>query len=234
MLLYYVRHGEPIYNPDSLTEVGHAQAAALAPRLARYGLDEIYASRSNRARQTAQPTAEALGREIIPLDFISEGEAFRCLSVVENEKRLWFFQSGRMKRRFAKPDVVAAGAAWCDMPEFAPYKEGLGKIHAGTDEFLASLGYEHIAGTGSYRVTKENEKRVALFAHQGFGMAFLSHLLDIPYPLFCRHFDLPHSGVTVIRFASGADGLCIPKLLAHADTGHLYREDVPLSYDEKY
>ena len=29
MLLYYVRHGDPIYNPDSLTELGHSQADAL-------------------------------------------------------------------------------------------------------------------------------------------------------------------------------------------------------------
>ena len=30
MLLYIVRHGDPIYNPDSLTPKGHLQAKALA------------------------------------------------------------------------------------------------------------------------------------------------------------------------------------------------------------
>ena len=35
MLLYIVRHGDPIYNPDSLTERGKLQAAALGKRLAR-------------------------------------------------------------------------------------------------------------------------------------------------------------------------------------------------------
>ena len=33
MIFYYVRHGEPIYNPDSLTEYGHAQAEALVARM---------------------------------------------------------------------------------------------------------------------------------------------------------------------------------------------------------
>ena len=56
MLFYYVRHGDPIYNPDSLTEFGHAQAEALAKRLSILGFDKIYASSSNRARQTAEPT----------------------------------------------------------------------------------------------------------------------------------------------------------------------------------
>ena len=41
MILYYLRHGDPIYSPDSLTPLGHEQAKALAKRLATYGLDEI-------------------------------------------------------------------------------------------------------------------------------------------------------------------------------------------------
>ena len=32
MLLFIVRHGDPIYNPDSLTPKGHLQAQALAKR----------------------------------------------------------------------------------------------------------------------------------------------------------------------------------------------------------
>ena len=33
MLLFYVRHGDPIYKPDSLTELGHRQAEALVARM---------------------------------------------------------------------------------------------------------------------------------------------------------------------------------------------------------
>ena len=61
MLLYYLRHGDPIYDPDSLTELGHQQAQALSKRLSLYGLDEIYASTSIRAQMTAEPTCKALG-----------------------------------------------------------------------------------------------------------------------------------------------------------------------------
>lgn len=48
MLFYFIRHGDPIYDPDSLTPLGHKQAEALAKRLCVYGLDEIYTSTSNR------------------------------------------------------------------------------------------------------------------------------------------------------------------------------------------
>ena len=44
MILYYVRHGDPIYNPDSLTELGKRQAEAVAKRLAVHGIDKIFAS----------------------------------------------------------------------------------------------------------------------------------------------------------------------------------------------
>ena len=33
MLFFYVRHGDPIYNPDSLTPLGQRQAEAVGKRL---------------------------------------------------------------------------------------------------------------------------------------------------------------------------------------------------------
>ena len=60
MILYYVRHGDPIYNPDGLTPLGKRQAEACAKLLCRTGLDEIYSSTSQRAIDTATPTAEIL------------------------------------------------------------------------------------------------------------------------------------------------------------------------------
>ena len=53
MLFYFIRHGDPIYDPDSLTPLGHEQAEALSKRLQIYGLDEIYSSTANRAILTA-------------------------------------------------------------------------------------------------------------------------------------------------------------------------------------
>ena len=41
MLFFYIRHGIPIYDPDSLTELGKKQADALAKRLSIYGIDKI-------------------------------------------------------------------------------------------------------------------------------------------------------------------------------------------------
>ena len=81
MLLYYVRHGDPIYHPDQLTPIGHEQAEALAHRLAKFGVDKIYASTSNRAMQTAQHTCDLLGMEMETLDFLNENHLHEGLAL---------------------------------------------------------------------------------------------------------------------------------------------------------
>ena len=73
--------------------------------------------------------------------------------------------------------------------QFTQYKKGIERIHNESFEFLKALGYEHIRNSGKYKIIKPNNERIALFAHQGFGLAFLSTILDIPYPLFVNHFD---------------------------------------------
>ena len=40
MIFFYIRHGDPIYNPDSLTPLGMRQADAIAKRLSLYGKNQ--------------------------------------------------------------------------------------------------------------------------------------------------------------------------------------------------
>lgn len=80
-----------------------------------------------------------------------------------------------------------------------------------------------------YKCENHNEKRIALFAHQGFGLVFLSTVLRIPYPIFSTHFDMSHTGVTVIEFDDN-DGYCIPKILQLSNDSHLYAEGLPTKY----
>ena len=72
MRIVFVRHGEPDYEHDCLTETGKAQAAEAAKRLRGLGITEIYASPMGRAQQTAASTAEMLGLPIRTLDYMHE------------------------------------------------------------------------------------------------------------------------------------------------------------------
>ena len=78
MLLYIIRHGDPDYVTDSLTQLGLLQAEAVGARLAKAGIDKVFSSSMGRAMQTAAPTCRLLGLECIPQDWARElqGEMF--------------------------------------------------------------------------------------------------------------------------------------------------------------
>lgn len=235
MLLYYIRHGDPVYDPDSLTKLGERQAEAAAKRLALHGLDRIYASTSNRALCTAKPTAEMLNMEVVPLDFTSEVYTWDEFTIGLGENKHWIFEDAEMRKLFHQPDVRALGENWYEHPAFADHDFGKGiqRIYRESDRFFESLGYQHLDHTGCYKVMKHSDERIALFAHQGFGLAFLSCLLDIPYPQFTTHFDMCHTGITVIDFPE-EDGYAIPCVRMLSSDGHIYREGLPTKYSNKF
>ena len=232
MILYYVRHGDPIYNPDSLTEYGKQQAQALVKRLTLYGIDEVYASDSTRAVMTATPTCEALGLQPLLLPWMNEGLAASRFWINKADgSGCWCFHDADTVRVFASAPIRALGEEWHTHPNLPrqDFGQGISAVHKDVDEFLLGLGFAHIREEGKYRVLKKQEKRIALFAHQGAGMSFLSSLLDIPYPMFCTHFDMGHSGVTAIYFDEKKED-CIPKTLQLSNDSHLYKEGILQGY----
>lgn len=230
MVFFYVRHGDPIYKPDCLTPLGKRQAEAVAKRLALFGIDRIYASTSNRAIETATPTAEITKKEITLLDFANEAHAWHEFTFEkEDGSRTWAFQDRENELFMAGEEIVSLGDKWYENSRLAQYKKGIDRVYNDVYEFFKSLGYEHIKGTRKYKVIKHSDERVALFAHQGFGMAFLSVMLNIPYPLFATHFAINLSGVTAINFVE-VDGYAIPKIITHSSDSHLYREGLPVNF----
>lgn len=232
MLLFYVRHGDPIYNPDSLTPLGHRQAEAIAKRFAVYDLDEIYSSPSVRARQTAQPTCEVLKKEPIILDWCCESRAWEQMTVeYEPGKKTWAFNYAPLREAFNSPEVRALGSKWHTHPVFKDYTftSGVERVENEVDKLLLSLGYRHDREKSGYIAEEHNNKRVALFAHEGFGMSFMSALLDIPYNEYSTRFGFGFTGMTVIDF-SPVNGFCIPRVLQHSNDSHLYREGLGIKY----
>ncbi len=235
MLLIYVRHGEPIYNPDSLTELGHKQAIAVGKRLAKFGVDKIFASTSNRAIQTATPTSEMTGKQVQLLDWCNESYAWQDFALTRDDGVCtWAFYIPKFQRLFAEQSI-AYNPNWYLDGRFPQnnFKQGIERVNEEVDKWLLSLGYEHDRTNGVYHAVNPTNERVALFAHQGFGIAFLSSLLDIPYPLFCNHFDIGHSDITVIDFET-VDGIAIPKVLTHSNDGHLLAEGLSTLYNYKH
>ena len=231
MLLIYVRHGPPVYHPDNLTPLGERQAEAVARRLAVYGVDRVYSSSSVRAQRTAEPTCELLHKSPVLLDWLHEDLALAQLTRPHPTKpREWVFRLESYIRLFNSDEMVNLGHKWYTHPEIAgtSIEEGFLRIQGETDAFLKELGYEHDHENHNYRVLRENNDRIAVFAHEGVGKLFLSSVLDIPYPLYSTHFDMTHSAFTVIEFAGSE--VSYPNVLTLSNDSHLYKQDLPLNY----
>ena len=235
MLLFYVRHGQPIYSPDQLTPLGRRQAESVAHRLCQFGIDRIFSSPSNRALETAKPTCEMLKLEPTLLPWVDEALAWADLHVVGDDGRhRWCYETPEFLQAFASEAVRAMGHRWHEHPDFAafPFGNSVRRMRTAVDEWAASLGLRHDPELRLYRIERPNDERVALFAHEGAGLLFLSTLLDIPYPEFASHFTMQHTGVTVVEFRDRG-GFTVPRVLQLSNDAHLYRDGLPTNYQDR-
>ena len=138
MLFFYVRHGDPIYNPDSLTPLGHEQAKALSKRFVSYGLDKIFSSPSVRAQQTAQPTCDLLGKEKTLCPWADEGLAWQDFAIdASTGIHTWCFYDPAVLEIFRSPEArskrphqTAAFASSCrdQVPPHTMFRRGDSRI----------------------------------------------------------------------------------------------------------
>ena len=136
---------------------------------------------------------------------------------------------------FNSPEMRALDREWYNHPIFegTNVKAGYERIRCETDAFIESLGYRHHSENSSYEAIEPNEKRIALFAHEGFGKLFLSCLLDIPYPYFSTHYEFGHSSMTVIEFQNRGWKNVRARVLQHSSDSHLFAGGVSTNYQNR-
>ena len=229
MLLYIVRHGDPDYTTDSLTEKGLIQAEAVGKRLAATGIDQVYASPMGRARQTAEPTCRLLDLPCHIEPWAHEVQEERwteepygkpvSVTMVQNT---YYRENGGIDLPYDRA-YEAVGFRSSGMKDAVAY------IEEGGRDFLERLGYKE--ENGVYRILRANEDRVALFCHSIMARAWISTLLHIPIHMMWAGFHYTHTGVTVLEFRNNADGFTAPKCLCYSDMSHLYAHGPDMHYD---
>jgi len=229
MLLYIVRHGDPIYETDSLTERGKLQAEAVGKRMYAAGIDRIFSSPMGRAKETAEPACRLLGLEKNIEDWAHEIE----------DERLTPYPDGKMKsvtavqnthyRENGNINLPYENAYECTGFNQSDMKKAVEYIEKSGNEFLERLGYRE--ENGVYRILRNNEEKVALFCHAAFSRAWLSTLLHIPVHMMWSSFGYTHTGVTVVEFKNNPDGFTAPRCLCYSDISHLYAEKLDTVYD---
>ena len=231
MLLYIVRHGDPNYELDCLTERGHMQAEAVGKRIAASGINEIYSSPMGRARQTAAPACRLLNLPCHIEDWAHEVEEERLtpepygkLTSVSLIQNTYYRENGGIDLPYDRA-FEAVGFRYSDM------KTATERIAAGGRDFLERLGYKE--ENGVYKILRKNEDKVALFCHTVMARAWLSTLLHIPIHLMWAGFQMTHTGVTVIEFKNNENGITAPYCRCFSDMSHLYAEGLDMIHDNK-
>ncbi len=227
MRIIFVRHGEPDYERDCLTQTGRQQAAAAAERLKGEGIERIYSSPMGRARETASFTADALGLPVTILDFMHEiswggpGVPF--------EGHPWTVSD----RMISLEDFDFYSQNWREHPYFANNgaTAAMDMIAGRFDELLLTLGYRH-EGT-RFLCETDRAQTVALFSHGGSGACALAHLLSLPFPYVCTVLPYEFTSVIILEFPVRRGEYVHPRIELFNDTAHTRDLSRGLVFQEK-
>jgi probable phosphoglycerate mutase len=217
MQLYIIRHADPDYSIDGLTEFGHKEAAALGVRIAAAGLERLYASPLGRAQLTAGYIAKETGLKV-------ETEPWTCeldwAAGMPDGRRapIWDYPGEQI------PELHEGARRWGDDTDLwlsrEEFRHKYSDLKEASDQFFARHGY--VREGGRYRIEFPSTERIAVVCHGGIGMAWLAHLLQLPLSVVWSVFWLAPSSVTTVLFEERSQTFAVPRCLAMGDTSHLY------------
>lgn len=218
--IYYVRHGDPTYDPDSLTELGHQQAKLTAEQLKDIPFDLVFSSPSNRAYLTASYLAKLINKDIVKLDWASEAKAFEEFVAIDKKtnSKTWVSHSEIHRQRMNK---LQNDDNWYDDPLFSPtIKNGVERFKKEVDNWLLSLNIKHDRKNKTFSSIGDNPKNIVLFAHEGAGTGFLTSIMDMNYAHYvCNYTILKCCSITHIQMV--LDDKTMNKIVKYNDVDHL-------------
>lgn len=219
MKLVIIRHGDPDYSIDSLTPTGWREAHLLAERISKWDVKAFYCSPLGRARDTAKPTLEKMGREVEVLDWLREFPPHINRSIeYKNETCCWDW----LPQDWTGNDQFYGKKSWLEVPVYAEsdvpreYK----KVTDGLDALLERHGYKR--ENNYYRVLNANTDTVVLFCHFGLESVLLSHLVGVSPMVLWHGFCAAPSSVTTIYTEERRKGIASFRIASFGDTSHLY------------
>ena len=221
MKLLIIRHGDPDYEHDSLTEKGWNEARLLAERLySTEKIREFYVSPMGRARDTASLTLEKYGKAAEILPWLREFNEALINRPDVTERRMiswdWLPQDWTQEPRFYDAEH------WMDVDIFkeSSVPEVFHKVTSSLDDFLLNHGYRHDGNV--FRVEHASSDTIALFCHFGVECVLLSHLLHISPMQLWHGFCAAPSSVTTVYTEERRQGTAHFRVSSFGDISHLY------------
>lgn len=219
MKIVIVRHAEPDYSIDSLTEKGHWEAELLSRRLCKLeNVAAFYTSPLGRARDTAAYTLKKLNREAEILPWLAEFRG-RCTDIETGKQRIcWDLKPRHWLPRKQLRDMDH----WTEDELFqgGNVDEIWQETKEGLDALLARHGYHR--QDGLYLCENNKPETLVLFCHFGIMAAMVGYLTGISPVLLWQGFSAQPSGVTTLVTEERVKGECVFRCMQFGDLSHLY------------
>jgi probable phosphoglycerate mutase len=229
--LLLVRHGDPDYERDSLTEKGWREAEYLAERLADLPVRQFYVSPLGRARDTASCTLKRAGRTAIECPWLREFTAPIQRPDSPEGKTVtwdWLPQDWMGEEKFFRLDQ------WAQHPilQAGNVEAEYDWVVEHFDHLLEEHGYRR--NGAYYQSVRPNNDRLVFFCHFGVECVLLSHLLNIsPMVLWHGTCAAPTSVTTVVT-EERRRGVVSFRMSAFGDTSHLYHHGEPPAFAARF
>ncbi len=226
MRILIIRHGEPDYSIDSLTEKGRREAEFLSKRLTKLNIDDFYCSPLGRAKDTARPTLEKLGREAKILPWLEEfrgrispwGKRGHSIPWDLPPQEWDSFCDFYHKDNWVNAPIINTGNSG------AIYEE----TKEGVDALLASYGYNRKSNM-VFDCRDNRDTTIALFCHFALGATVVAYLTGVSPALMWHGFFMPPSSVTTLVSSEVRRGEVSFRCMQLGDTSHLYANNEPVS-----
>lgn len=250
MRLIFIRHAEPDYSFDGLTENGQKEAEALSKRVSKWDVDRFYCSPMGRAIATAEPSLKALNREAITLPWLRE-YSYHVVKPHGKAGVCWDF----IPSDWANNPTMYTSSDWLNIEPFCQnheIKDVYNTMTTELDLILDEYGYKR---NGNYYINYKNPKNrqilstcidprthfgnetpssdadpiIVFFCHFGIICLMLSYLLNIPFPTLAQGTIIPPTGVTVLTSEERWNDEAYFRLQNLGDVDHLHKANLPIS-----
>lgn len=231
MRIIFIRHGDPDYVNDCLTEKGIREAKLLAERVSTWNVDSFFVSPLGRAQQTASYTLEKMERSAETKSWLREFSY--CVNTPETGCRVipWdlFPDYFTNVPEFYDREKWLGSALMQSNPDIpGKYRE----VCEGIDEILRSYGYTRNGlyyHTDSVMTDGDDNKNAVFFCHFGVMSLIMSYLLGISPILLWQSFIAAPTSVTVLNAEKRINNDAFFRIQFFGDASHLTLHNEPVS-----
>ncbi len=176
MRILILRHGEPDYDRDRLTEKGIEQAKILADRLSDEPIRDFFTSPMGRAQETCAATMRKFpDKKVVVCDWLHEFDLMWNNPNTGKPESVWDIAPDD----WTELPILYERDGWYRHPamQAAGMELRIKAVDAGMDALL--LRYGLVRESSHYRIVTPFSGTIALFCHFGAMCAVTAHLLNI-------------------------------------------------------